>query len=41
VTLGDFAIGHDQKALHARVAQIGTVAQFLDWFDVVRGNRTA
>lgn len=35
---GDFLPGHDQTALHARVKQIGTVAEFLDWFDNVRGN---
>lgn len=35
---GDFLPGHDQTALHARVKEIGTVAEFLDWFDIVRGN---
>ncbi|MFD4495606.1 hypothetical protein [Streptomyces sp. NPDC058486] len=30
---GCFLSGHDQKALHARVAKIGTVREFLDWFD--------
>jgi hypothetical protein len=36
-TMGsDFAPGHDQRALHDRVRQIGTVAQFIHWFDVVR-----
>ncbi|MCR6482800.1 hypothetical protein M8542_08220 [Amycolatopsis sp. OK19-0408] len=35
----DFLIGHDHTALHDRVRQIGTVADFLDWFDIVRGNR--
>lgn len=39
VTGKDFLVGHDQTALHDRVRQIGTVAQFLDWFDIVR--RTA
>lgn len=33
VALGDFIAGHDQTALHERVKQIGTVAEFLDWFD--------
>lgn len=33
----EFLPGHDQTALHARVKEIGTVADFLDWFDVVRG----
>jgi hypothetical protein len=37
----DFLPGHDQTALHARVKQIGTVAEFLDWFDIVRGARPA
>ena len=36
VALGDFLMGHDQRALHERVSQIGTVAEFLDWFDNVR-----
>ncbi|MFJ5785480.1 hypothetical protein [Streptomyces hydrogenans] len=30
---GWFLSGHDQKALHARVAKVGTVREFLDWFD--------
>jgi hypothetical protein len=33
VTGGWFLAGHDQKALHARVAKIGTVREFIDWFD--------
>ncbi|MFF7205427.1 hypothetical protein [Streptomyces sp. NPDC008141] len=33
VTLGWFLAGHDQKALHDRVARIGTVHQFIQWFD--------
>jgi hypothetical protein len=37
----DFLPGHDQTALHARVKQIGTVSEFLDWFDIVRGNDKA
>jgi len=32
---GDFVPGHDQKAIHERIARIGTVAEFLDWMDVV------
>ena len=39
VTGADFLAGHDQTALHDRVRQIGTVADFLDWFDLVRGTR--
>ncbi|PCG82961.1 hypothetical protein CIB93_27265 [Streptomyces sp. WZ.A104] len=30
---GWFVIGHDQKALHARISKIGTVREFIDWFD--------
>jgi len=33
----DFIAGHDQTALHDRVRQIGTVRQFIDWFDQVHG----
>jgi hypothetical protein len=33
VATGWFVIGHDQRALHARVAKIGTVREFIDWFD--------
>jgi len=36
----DFKAGHDQTTLHGRVRQIGTVADFHDWFDVVRGHKT-
>lgn len=35
-TAGDFVPGHDQKAIHERIARIGTVADFLKWMDVVR-----
>lgn len=36
-TMGsDFVPGHDQRALHDRVRQIGTVAEFIHWFDTVR-----
>ncbi|MBT2588554.1 hypothetical protein [Arthrobacter sp. ISL-95] len=35
-TRGDFVSGHDQKAIHERIARIGTVAEFLDWIDIVR-----
>jgi hypothetical protein len=41
VSSRDFLPGHDQTALHDRVKQIGTVSEFLDWFDVVRGHRRA
>ncbi|MFI8515848.1 hypothetical protein ACIGHB_32475 [Streptomyces sp. NPDC085460] len=30
---GWFLAGHDQKALHAGVAKIGSVRECLDWFD--------
>lgn len=35
-TRGEFIPGHDQRAIHERIARIGTVAEFLDWMDVVR-----
>lgn len=31
----DFVRGHDQTALHQRVARIGTIREFLDWFDAI------
>ena len=33
VALGNFVAGHDQKAIHERIAKVGSVADFLDWFD--------
>lgn len=33
IARGDWVPGHDQKALHSRIAQIGTVRQFIEWFD--------
>jgi hypothetical protein len=30
---GDFAPGHDQRAIHERIARIGNVRDFLGWFD--------
>lgn len=30
---GDFLPGHDQRAIHERIARVGTVSEFLDWFD--------
>lgn len=29
----DYIAGHDQTALYQRVKQIGTVKEFIDWFD--------
>jgi hypothetical protein len=29
----DFLAGHDQRAIHERVAQVGGVREFMDWFD--------
>lgn len=31
----DFVAGHDQTALHDRVRRIGTVKEFIDWFDAM------
>jgi len=39
VELGDFLMGHDQRALHDRISKVGTVAEFLDWFDNVWKDR--
>lgn len=33
---GRFVRGHEQTALHQRVAKIGTIQDFLDWFDAVQ-----
>ncbi|MFJ5635090.1 hypothetical protein ACIQF5_20935 [Streptomyces goshikiensis] len=41
VTGGWFLAGHDQKALHSRVAKIGTVREFLAWFDSTYVEATA
>jgi hypothetical protein len=41
VTGRDFLPGHDQRAIHDRINQIGTVSEFLDWFDIVRGRKPA
>ncbi|KAF0845995.1 hypothetical protein [Nocardia caishijiensis] len=35
-----FVSGHDQAALHQRVAMIGTIPEFLDWFDAVMAGNT-
>lgn len=31
----NFAQGHDQRAIYARVHQIGTTVEFLAWFDAL------
>jgi len=31
----DFVPGHDQRAVHERIARVGTVKDFLAWFDAV------
>lgn len=33
---GEFVRGHEQTALHQRVAQIGTIPEFIRWFDSTR-----
>jgi hypothetical protein len=35
IYVGEFVRGHEQTALHQRVAQIGTIPEFLRWFDAV------
>lgn len=29
----DFVVGHDQRAIHERIARVGSVRDFLTWFD--------
>jgi hypothetical protein len=38
---GEFVRGHEQTALHQRVAQIGSISEFLRWFDAVRAGEAA
>jgi hypothetical protein len=33
ISRGDFLPGHDQRAIHERIAQVGTVRDFITWFD--------
>lgn len=33
INRGDFLPGHDQRAIHERIAQVGTVKDFITWFD--------
>ncbi|MGH4017634.1 MAG: hypothetical protein ACRDSL_27675 [Pseudonocardiaceae bacterium] len=35
--VGAFVRDHEQTALHQRVAQIGTIPEFLRWFDAMQG----
>lgn len=30
---GDFLPGHDQRAIHERIGRVGTVMDFITWFD--------
>lgn len=32
---GGFVRGHEQTALHDRVRQVGTITEFIDWFDAL------
>jgi hypothetical protein len=32
----DFIVGHDQRAIHERIAKVGSIREFLDLFDKVR-----
>jgi hypothetical protein len=38
---GEFVRGHDQTALHQRVAKIGTVREFIRWFDAIEAGGEA
>jgi hypothetical protein len=33
---GEFVRGHKQTALHQRVAQVGTIPEFIRWFDAIQ-----
>ncbi|MGH9127726.1 MAG: hypothetical protein ACRDY2_01885 [Acidimicrobiales bacterium] len=33
VVARDFLPGHDQRAIHERISQLGSVIEFLRWFD--------
>ncbi len=33
INRGDFLPGHDQRAIHERIAKVGTVKDFITWFD--------
>lgn len=33
---GEFVRGHEQTALHQRVSKIGTIPEFLRWFDAIQ-----
>ncbi|MFF1649872.1 hypothetical protein [Streptomyces sp. NPDC058240] len=33
ISRGDFLPGHDQRAIHERIARVGTVMDFITWFD--------
>ncbi|MGI5487901.1 hypothetical protein [Microtetraspora malaysiensis] len=35
ISRSTFVPGHDQRALHERIAQIGNVAEFITWFDKI------
>lgn len=35
LTRSVYTVGHDQKILHQRIALIGSVADFIDWFDAL------
>ncbi|MDT0351662.1 hypothetical protein [Pseudonocardia charpentierae] len=37
---GEFVRGHEQTALHQRVAKIGTIPDFLRWFDALHEGAT-
>jgi hypothetical protein len=37
---GEFVRGHEQTALHQRVAQKGTIPAFIRWFDAIQAGET-
>ncbi|GAA1959401.1 hypothetical protein [Catenulispora subtropica] len=39
INRGDFLPGHDQRAIHERISKVGSVKDFLAWFDATWDTR--
>ncbi|GAA2535792.1 MULTISPECIES: hypothetical protein [Pseudonocardia] len=40
IYVGEFVRGHEQTALHQRVARIGTIPEFIRWFDTLEAGQS-
>jgi hypothetical protein len=40
IYVGEFVRGHEQTALHQRVARIGTIPEFIRWFDTLQAGQS-